>query len=235
MKPTSIVRTVGSVAGAGIAVAGVYRFVIRPWHLRWGATDAEVMRALPGDEEVQDPTLVTNRAVTIQVPPEDIWPWLAQIGKGRAGFYSYEWIENLMGLDIKNSERILPEFQELKAGDMIPDLGPVKAVEPDRYWLLAGHENWGDVSWVMALEPLDAQQTRLISRTRYNLRWGPLLRGLPPQMVPFYLFFEPGEFVMVRKMLLGIKRRAETLAERQHARVESAHAARRAEAQAKAV
>ena len=221
MPSPSIVRSAASVVAAGAAVLGVYRFVIRPWHLRWGATDAEIARAMPGDEEVQHPTLVGTRAVTIQAPPEDIWPWLVQIGKGRAGFYSYEWIENLMGLGIQNSYRILPEFQTLKAGDMLPDLGPVKAVEPNHYLLLAGQENWGAVSWIIALEPLDARRTRLISRTRYNLHWGTLLRVLPPQLIPFYLLFEPGEFVMLRKMLLGIKQRVETYAAEQSAQAES--------------
>lgn len=222
MQRASITRIAGGVAAAGGAAIGAYWFGIRPWHLRWGATDAEIHRRLPGDETVQRPTLVGNRAVTIEATPEDIWPWLVQLGKGRAGFYSYEWIENLMGLGIKNSNRIVPEFQQLKAGDMLPDLGPVTALEANRYLLLAGHEKWGDISWVMALEPLDARRTRLISRTRYHLQWGPLLRSLPPQLVPFYLLFEPGEFVMLRKMLLGIKQRVERLAAEKSAQEEPA-------------
>ncbi len=216
MKRQTIAWAAGSIVGASIASLFAYRLVIRPWHLRWGATDEETMQALPGDDVVPHPTLMATRAVTVQATPEEIWPWLAQIGKDRAGFYSYDWIENLMGLGIKSSDRIMPEFQELKAGDMLPGLGPVTALEPRRYLLLATHENWGEVSWVIALQPLDAQHTRLITRTRYNLRWGTMMRMLPPQMVPFYLFFEPGEFVMLRRMLLGIKRRAETLAVQKH-------------------
>lgn len=212
MKATTIAGVAGGVAAVTAASLGAYRLAIRPWHLRWGATDEEVARTLPGDEEVRQPTLVGTRAVTIQAPPEDIWPWLAQIGKDRAGFYSYDWIENLMGLGIKSSDRILPEFQDLKSGDVLPGLGPVKTVEPNHYLLLAGHENWGEVSWVVVIEPLDERRSRLISRTRYNLNWGTLLRTLPPQLVPFYLFFEAGEFVMLRQMLLGVKQRAERLA-----------------------
>ncbi len=209
MKPVSVARVAaGVVAGCGAAICA-YLCAIRPWHLRWGATTAEIERVRPGDEEVPRPTLSTTRAVTIAAQPEEVWPWLVQIGKGRAGFYSYTWIENLMGLGIKNVDRILPEFQQLKAGDQIPDLGPVAAVEPNRFLLLAGHERWGDLSWLLALEPYGEGRTRLISRSRYHLRWGTLLRSLPPQMVPFYVLFEPGEFVMLRKMLLGIKRRAE--------------------------
>ncbi len=225
MKRSSIASAVGGAAAAGCATMGAYWFAIRPWHLRWGTTEAEIQRTLPGDEEVESPTLVGNRAVTIDAPPEDIWPWLVQIGKGRAGFYSYEWIENLMGLGIENKDRILPEFQGLKAGDVIPDFAPVKALEPNHFMLFAAREPWGEVSWLLDLEPLDAQHTRLISRSRYRLHWGPLLRTLPPQLVPFYVLFEPGEFVMIRKMLLGIKQRVERLAAERSAQAERAAAA----------
>lgn len=210
MKPDKSVAPV--VAGTLIPVAAgafAYARVIRPWQLRWGASKAELEHVWPGDEEVPYPTLAATRAVTIDARPEKVWPWLVQIGKGRAGFYSYTWIENLMGLGIKNVDRIVPEFQRLQAGDQIPALGPVKAVLPNRFLLLAGHERWGDVSWLLALEPHGDNQTRLISRSRYNLRWGTLLRALPLTLIPFYALFGPGEFVMVRKMLLGIKQRAE--------------------------
>jgi hypothetical protein len=212
MKAVSRFRVVLGATAAGAAAMCMYVRLIRPWHVRWGATKAEVERTWPGDEEVPHPTLSATRAVTIEAPPEEVWPWLVQIGKGRAGFYSYEWVENLMGLGIKNVDRILPEFQQLKAGDQIPGLGPVKAVESNRFLLLAGHERWGDLSWLLALEPHGEGRMRLISRSRYYLRWGTLLRSLPPQMVPFYALFEPGEFVMLRKMLLGIERRAEARA-----------------------
>ncbi len=214
MKPITIARAVGSVAGAGAVVLGAYRLIIRPWHLRWGATDADIARALPGDEEAPEATLVGNRVVTIEASPAEIWPWLVQIGKGRAGFYSYAWIEHLMGLEVGGAgSRILPEFQQLKAGDEIPGFFPVTAVEPGRYLLFAVHESWGDLSFVLVLQPRDEQQTRLIARSRYHLRMGELLRALPPQMALFYLLFEPGEFVMLRKMLLGIKQRAERSAQ----------------------
>lgn len=221
MKPMSVIRVAGAVAATCGAAFCAYEWVIRPWHLRWGATDAEVERGWPGDEEVPHPTLAGTRAVTIAARPEQVWPWLVQIGKGRAGFYSYTWIENLMGLGIKNADQILPEFQQLKAGDMIPDLGPVTAIEPNRFLLLAGHDRWGDLSWLLALEPEGAGRTRLISRSRYDLHWGRLLRTLPPQMVPFYALFEPGEFVMLRKMLLGIKSRAQKRAKMLQAAVKA--------------
>lgn len=210
MKLTSLLRAATGVVLLVAAGAFTYLRVVRPWHLRWGATDEELARAWPGDAEVPQPTLAATRAVTIQARPEEVWPWLVQIGKGRAGFYSYMWIENLMGLGIKNVDHILPEFQNLKAGDQIPDLGPVTAVVPNHFLLLAGHERWGDLSWLLAVEPHGDAQTRLISRSRYHLRWGTLLRSLPLQLLPFFLLFEPGEFVMLRKMLLGIERRAES-------------------------
>jgi hypothetical protein len=210
MKAATYAGITGGILGAGGALAA-YQLALRPWHLRWGATDEEIARAMPGDAAVENPTLVSTRAVTIRARPEDIWPWLVQIGKGRAGFYSYDWIENLMGLGIKSVDRILPEFQDLAAGDELSGLGPVTALERNRYLLLAGHEPWGDVSWILALYPLDDATTRLISRTRYRLRWGVIFRLLPPRMLPFYALFEPGEFLMLRKMLLGVKRRAERI------------------------
>jgi hypothetical protein len=207
-----IMAALGAAALATAAGGAAYRWLLRPWHLRWGASADEIARTLPGDEIVPNATLIGNRAVTIDARPEEVWPWLVQIGKGRAGFYSYDWIENLMGLGITSADRILPEFQRLRPGDVLPGLGPVRAVEPNRYLLLGGSEPWGAVSWVLALEPIAGGRTRLISRTRYALRWGTLLRTLPARYVPFYLLFEPGEFVMLRKMLLGIGRRAERAA-----------------------
>jgi len=209
MKVARYAGIAGGIVGAGAAALAAYRFALRPWHLRWGATDEEIARAMPGDEVVEGATLVSTRAVTIRARPGEIWPWLVQIGKGRAGLYSYDWIENLMGLGIHRADRILPEYQDLKAGDELPGLGPITALERDRYLLLAGHAPWGDVSWNLALSPADGGSTRLVSRTRYRLRWGVIFRVIPPRMLPFYAFFEPGEFLMLRKMLLGIKRRAE--------------------------
>ncbi len=95
-------------------VSALYLLLIRPWKIRWGATDEEVTRAMPGDDEVKHPLMVGTRAVTIQARPDDIWPWLVQIGTGRAGWYSYDWIENLMGLEIRGARRIIPEFSILK-------------------------------------------------------------------------------------------------------------------------
>ncbi len=104
-------------AALGAVLFGVYFRFIRPWQLRWGATDEEVARAMSGDEVVKQPTFNATRAVTIQARPEEIWPWLVQIGCKRAGWYSYDWIDNL---GIPSANRIVPELQHLEVGDLIP-------------------------------------------------------------------------------------------------------------------
>ena len=89
----------------------------RHWHLRWGATDAEVVSAMPGDEIVPDASFIATRAITIAAPPEQVWPWIVQIGTGRAGFYSYDLFDNAAR---PSADRILPEFQEIQVGDWVP-------------------------------------------------------------------------------------------------------------------
>jgi len=156
---------------------------IRPWHLRWGATDAEVQRPLPGDELVPNPKLAATHVITIRASAAEIWPWRVQMGQGRGGFYSYDWLENLFGLDIHNADRIIPGFQNLKVGDIIPmapgGFGPpVVVLEPDRVLVLGGTldtrtgrtVNVNDAmpgtffrsSWVFFLDPVDERTTRLI-------------------------------------------------------------------------
>lgn len=103
----------------GAAALAAYLVVVRPWHLRWGATDEEVARSWPGDELAPRPKLRTTHVVTMAISPAKIRPWLVQIGQGRGGFYSYDWIENLMGLDIHSADRLLPQFQEMKGGDVV--------------------------------------------------------------------------------------------------------------------
>lgn len=108
---------------------------------RWGATDEEVGEALPGDDLVSDVDFVTTRAVTIAAEPAAVWPWIVQMGQGRGGMYTYDWLENMSGLDMHSADAILPEWQGLKVGDMVP-LEPsgsgyqVVALEPERLLLL---------------------------------------------------------------------------------------------------
>ena len=217
-----ISKLVGT-AAAMSAAAAAYALVLRPRHLRWGATEAETLRPLPGDDLVPAPRVNATHAVTIQARSSNIWPWLAQIGQGRGGFYSYTWIERMIGADIENTDRILPEHQELKAGDTIPffkGVGPpVALIEPGRYLVLggkidaqsegpfalkgAGPEAYMAFSWLFYLEPAGENTTRLIERFRldWNQSW--------QNAVYMHGFLEPGAFVMERKMLLGIKQRAE--------------------------
>jgi hypothetical protein len=192
----------------GLAVLGavafwVYLRFIRPWQLCWGATDEEVARAMPGDDLVKHPTFNATRAVTIEARPEEIWPWLVQIGLKRAGWYSYDWLDNL---GIPSAERIVPELQHVAVGDVIP-MSPdgkqgqwVKAFEANR-WMLWG-DNKSNATWYWGLYPLDKSQTRLITRVRMRYHW------LSP-MIAFDLLVEFADIVMMRKCLLGIKQRAE--------------------------
>jgi hypothetical protein len=195
-------------AAAGTALAGYA--LIRPWHLRWGATDEEIARAMPLDAQVPRPTYVTNRAVSVEAPPEHVWPWLAQMGEApRGGFYSYAWIERLMGMDVTNADAVLPDFQHVEAGEVIDRTGymTVRAVEPGRFIVLGPPETISDLdsTWALVLYPATDGTTRLVSRVRARLPRS--LRG-----VLWLALLDPGQFVMERKMLLEIKRRAEALA-----------------------
>ena len=181
-----------------IAVLGAYRLWIQPWQHRWGATDDEVHRTMPGDDLIPD-AASTTRAITIAAPPEHVWPWLVQLGYRRAGWYSYDWIDN----DAQPSaDRILPELQQLGVGDQIlmaPDMGPrVHEVEPHRYFV-AGDQQGG--TWCLALHPA-ADGCRLVSRWRVD--W-----PLGPATAFWILLSDPGAFIMERKMLKGIRFRAE--------------------------
>jgi hypothetical protein len=207
-----------------VVVISYVRF-LRPWYLRWGATDEEAEQPMPGDEAVARVKYQSTRALTLQAPPAEVWSWLIQMGYGRAGFYSYAWIERALGLRaLSNAERILSEFQHLSAGDIIP-LEPggsgyrVAALEPNRLLVLAIDEGDGGImgnvmkqthgasTWVFVLHALGSEHTRLIVRWRARLK----LRSLKmsPAALVQMLSIEPGEFVMERKMLLGIKWRAE--------------------------
>jgi hypothetical protein len=170
---------------------------------RSDATDDERWRVLPGDELVAAPPVVSTRAVSIAVPPVAVWPWLAQIGQGRAGFYSHAWLENLVGCRIENADRIHQEWQELRRGDEIrmhPSAPPlvVRAVEPGQLLVLGEPEVF---SWAFVLEE-EGDGTRLLVRSRGSF-------GLPGALAPL---LEPAHGVMERAMLDGIRRRAERTA-----------------------
>ena len=165
---------------------------------------------MPGDTQVTLPSYEATLGVTINTAPAAIWPWLMQMGYRRGGLYSYDWLDRLFGyLDAPSAERILPEWQRLAVGDEIP-IGrgggfPVKAIEPFRSLVLGGHAQDVEWSWELALTRIGVEQTRLISRNR--VRSPARFRSRITM-----LFIEPAAFLMTRQMLLGIKRRAETLA-----------------------
>jgi hypothetical protein len=213
-----------TVAAAAVAAgsAGAYMTLLRPALLRWGATPAEVARALPGDEIIPDAKYVSTRAVTIGATPEQIWPWLVQMGQGRGGLYSYDWLENLFGCEIHSANQVLPDLQQLSVGDKIrltpsdaavPLELTVAVVEARRTLVLrtpttviAPTNNLPAASWAFVLEPQWAGGTRLVVRWRSDFR-----ATLRSRLMNQYLL-EPVHFAMERKMLLGIRTRAERLA-----------------------
>jgi hypothetical protein len=176
--------------------------------LSWGATDEELQEPLPGDELAPHPKLKATHAITINAPSGDVWPWLVQMGQNRGGFYSYTWLENLAGCHMRNANEIVPAWQELNVGDNVwlhPKAPPteVVAVEPGRAIVLKG---WG----AFVLHPIDESTTRLIIRSQGN--YDPDLKNAVFNFLLWRVVFEPAHFIMERKMLLGIKERAEKFA-----------------------
>lgn len=204
-NPTIIEESLGAVAIAGTILASPF---LRPWYSRWGATEAEVKKRLPGDEQVPQPNLESTRAITIQASMVRVWPWLVQMGQGRGGLYSYERLENLVGCGMHNADRIIPDHQHLAVGDKVrlsqDENTPyfvVTAIEPGRAIILGGDDP--PTSWGFILEPIDEASTRLISRFRQNFE------PTPGNILAWRVFTDPITFVMERKMLQGIKARAE--------------------------
>ncbi len=181
-----------------------YLLIYRPQQLRWGASDEEVARAMPGDEVQPQPVFNATRAITIQARPEQIWPWLIQIGYRRAGWYGYDWIDND---GVESADRIVPQLQHMQVGDPVPiwwgNNFRVAAVEPNRYLVWVSRSGSGHDSWALALYPVDASHTRLI----WRMRDAPYL-WTSPYIVP-QLFSDLSDLIAVRQNMLGIKERAE--------------------------
>ncbi len=186
----------------------------RPWHMRWGATMDEVRGPMPGDEVVRRAQFNATRAVTIDAPPERVWPWIVQLGYGRAGFYTYDLIDNASQ---PSAVRILEEYQDLAVGDLMPmfkemnDLAiayTVAAFETNEWmvWVHRPHPTERpDSTWTWRLTPLRGGRTRLVTRMKQDYRWE------TPRLAIFnFVLMEMGDFAMERRMLLGIKRRAES-------------------------
>jgi hypothetical protein len=203
----------GRRAGAGLVIVGaaaaVYFRFLRPWHLHWGATAQEVSGEVAGDELMPHPDIVATRVVEIDAPPSAIWPWLVQMGPGRGGAYTYDWIERRLGIDIRNTDRVIPELQHLQVGDEITMPGyamRVERLDPGQAMVVrSSNHAW---VWSFELHPANGH-TRLISRNRFDTAVLPVKDKLA------YPVIEPGSWVMERKMLLTIKQRAERLARTQ--------------------
>jgi hypothetical protein len=200
-----------------LALILLYGLGYHPWQLRWGATANEVAEELPGDELVPHAQWEATRAVDIAAGPEHVWPWLVQIGASpRAGWYSYDWADNG---GIRSAERIVPELQHLRVGDRLPmtagsaEAFRVDAIDAGRSLVLVSRDNEGVVTATFVLRPVVPARSRLIHRVRFRVRGTP--RGLR-----FAAIMDLSDFVMSRRTLLGIRRRAERLARRRRGGVD---------------
>ena len=201
-------KTLAVTAAATAASAFLYRRFLRQPILTWGATPAEAAARLPGDELLENADGVATRAITIGAPRSVVWPWIAQMGPSpRGGAYTYDWIENLLGLNMHSADRLLPDYQHPQVGDGFgygSNKMSFKIVEPEH--VLATQSADGNWVWTFVLEEQDGG-TRLISRNRFRLHKLKDKIGMIPM--------EPGSLIMERKMLHGIKQRAEQLAAEQ--------------------
>jgi hypothetical protein len=203
--PLRLLFAVAAVGALTASVDRLYRRFLRGWVLNWGAKAEEAARRLPGDDLLEPADIVATRAIRIDAPPSAIWPWLVQMGPGRAGAYTYDWIENIFGLNMHSADRIHAEWQDLKVGDVLRsrDGRPGMRVEIlDREQTLSNRSEAGDWVWTFVLVP-EGGSTRLISRNRIAMKGAAAGQWLG------MLVMEPGSLVMERKMLLGIKQRAE--------------------------
>lgn len=214
----------GIVGAVMIGVNIVFSPLLRGWRMSWGSTTKEIRQPLPGDEMSPHPKFVATRGITIHAPAEQVWQWVAQLGCKRGGWYSYDLLDNGGAPSV---DRIVLEWQSLKVGDALPMTPdgkmsmPIRQIEPGRAIVMGGtldpktgkdadiHDpNLREYfSWVItyALDPLDAKTTRLVGRNRAD--WNPSLMN----RIAFGLFVEAISFVMERKMMLGIKARAEKI------------------------
>lgn len=209
--------------GIGIMIACYLTIFLKPLRDRWGMTKKQLAREFPGDHIVTEPKSEFTHGIDIDAPAESVWPWVVQMGKGRGGFYSYELLENLMGLGIYNTDKVLAEFQHTRVGDMIPfgpesayplvicepgsamviencdDLDTKKSYDPEQ----GRPDNFLHLSWLWFIEPINDKKSRFISRNRLNYKSSIINRMM------IGLLLEPIVFAMDRKMCLGIKKRAE--------------------------
>ena len=179
--------------------------LLRRWHQRWGATDAEVAGAMLGDEVVPGCQYRCTRAITIDAPPDAVWPWLVQVGFGKAGFYSNDLLDNV---GHPSADRVLPEFQHPGVGDWVPMFNRVNDTTAFRMAVIEppNHLLWAkpDSTWEWTLTEVDGR-TRLVTRLRILYEW----RTKPFGALASLILNEHGDFAMMRRMLLTLKQRAE--------------------------
>jgi hypothetical protein len=201
-------RWIIALSSAFIATVCLVWFVYRPWALYWGATDEEMLREMPGDSVMQHPTFNATRGITINAAPEHIWPWLVQMGYHRAGYYSYDRLDNG---GIPSADTIMPLYQDLKVGDMIPltRTGRIRVgiLEPERFLVLFFRGNDGEGgfnggTWATGLYPVGPNETRMVTR----------LRARPVGLMQ-RSFMDLCEISMMRKHMLGVRERAERLSQ----------------------
>jgi hypothetical protein len=190
-------RTLGwAVTAFGVAAPWVYASAVRPWLRDWGSTPEERGRRYPGDG-AGTPLVRSTRALTVHAPAAEVWRWLVQIGQDKGGFYSYDWLENLAGCRLHSADRVHEEWQQVQAGDPLTifpgHTTRLAVVEPPRVLVI---ENWG----TYAVEEVDARTCRLVARSHTD-GWLPA--------AAYVLAIELPHAIMERRMLLGIKRRAE--------------------------
>jgi hypothetical protein len=204
-------RGIGWTAGVALLVAAYWKF-LRPRMLNWGATPAEIARPFPGDDLLPDPGAESTMAVDISAPPEDVWPWIVQLGQEQGGFYSYEWAENLVGLGIHNADEIQPEWQDLEVGDTVrlgradrfPDATlEVAEFDPEESLVLRTPDDRPWWAWSFVLDPIDETRTRLLVRSRVRLPANPAVR------IASLAALDPVSSLMTYGLLQGIRSRAE--------------------------
>jgi hypothetical protein len=225
-RTTSILLPVVGVI-SGVAASIAYLQVIRPWMLSWGVQQEDLLLSYQGEGVIPNPKIDSMHAITIDAPPSRVWPWLVQLGQGKGGFYSYDFLENMSGLDIHTANQIVPEWQELKVGDRVmlgKGIGiPVVVFEPEQAVVLHGDTRTDTpategqegvipslrpggylaTTWGLYLNETEDSRTRLVSRLLID--WNPSTLNT----IFYRVFLEPISFLMERKMLLGIKERAE--------------------------
>ncbi|UDY35877.1 hypothetical protein [Dermatobacter hominis] len=198
-----------------------YERLVRPWQEGWGATDQERSLPLPGDDLVEDPADQVTRAITIDADPEQVWPWLVQLGADRGGFYSYDWLENLFGLHVHTADVVVEEWQDLAVGDLVAavrsraggwfvaEIRPAEALVLQVADVAAGRPvrrddpaGW-EFTWTFVLRPLPDGRTRLLVRERVAFGRSAMRLAMAPVGLV--------SFMMTRRMLIGVRERAERL------------------------